>query len=314
MKTALLATLAIVTVTFLGFWIIPILLAKPKPADGARPRRVPNGLDLVVGFITNFFDTLGIGSFATTSAFFKLWGLVQDERIPGTLNVGHTLPSITEAFIYIVVLQVDAVTLILMIAASAVGAWLGAGVVSHWPRRKIQIGMGGTLLAAAAIMVMTQLQWLPGGGDHLGLTGIALAIGIVGNAVLGALMTLGIGLFAPCMMLVSLLGMNPRSAFPIMMGSCAFLMPPGSVRFIRAGSYSLKSALGLTLGGVPAVLLAAFLVKSLPLFMVRWLVVGVVIYTAAMLLRSAIVERQRDLRADAVVTLSISQEGQDSAG
>jgi uncharacterized membrane protein YfcA len=120
----------------------------------------------------------------------------------------------------------------------------------------------------------------------------------VGNAVLGALMTLGIGLYAPCLMLVSLLGMNPRAAFPIMMGSCAFLMPVGSGRFINAHRYNLKSALGLTLGGIPGVLLAAFLVKSLPLTAVRWLVVVVVLYTAAMLLRSAVVERRNRIAAE----------------
>ena len=117
-----------------------------------------------------------------------------------------------------------------------------------------------------------------------------LAIGVIGNFFLGALMTLGIGLYAPCMILVSLLGMDPHAAFPIMMGSCAFLMPVGGIRFVRTGRYHLKAALGLTLGGIPGVLIAAFLVKSLPLDAVRWLVVIVVIYTASILLRSAFVK------------------------
>jgi uncharacterized membrane protein YfcA len=298
MKTALLIALTIITAGYVVFWIRGILAAKRRSPEVVRGGIMPGWRDAGIGCVTNFLDTLGIGSFATTSAFFKLWGLVKDEQIPGTLNVGHTLPSVTEAFIYIVVVQVDVVTLILMIAASMIGAFLGAGVVSRWSRRKIQIGMGGTLLAAAIIMVMTQLQWLPGGGERLGLTGGLLIAAVVGNAVLGALMTLGIGLYAPCLMLVSLLGMNPRAAFPIMMGSCAFLMPVGSGRFINAHRYNLKSALGLTLGGIPGVLLAAFLVKSLPLTAVRWLVVVVVLYTAAMLLRSAVVERRNRIAAE----------------
>jgi hypothetical protein len=122
--------------------------------------------------------------------------------------------------------------------------------------------------------------------DTLGI-GARLALGLAGNFALGALMTLGIGLYAPCLILVSLLGMSPVTAFPIMMGSCAFLMPVGSVRFLRAGSYDLRAAIGLTVGGIPAVLIAAYLVKSLPLDAVRWLVVVVVIYTAGMMLRSA---------------------------
>jgi uncharacterized membrane protein YfcA len=80
-----------------------------------------------------------------------------------------------------------------------------------------------------------------------------------------------------------------------MMGSCAFLMPVGSARFVRSGRYNLKSALGLTLGGIPGVLLATYLVKSLPLRAVNWLVVGVVVYTAAMMLRSAQKERRRSM-------------------
>ena len=290
MKAALFVALAIVTAIFTIIWIMAILAARRERQLEEGTHRL-GALDTALGFVTNFFDTLGIGSFATTSAFFKVWGLVRDEQIPGTLNIGHTLPSILQAFIYIAVVQVDVPTLILMIAASVAGAWLGAGVVSHWPRWKIQVGMGSALFAAAIIMAMSQLQWLPGGGTLLGLTGTRLAIAVACNMILGAFMTIGIGLYAPCMMLVSLLGMNPRAAFPIMMGSCAFLMPVGSMQFIRARRYNLKSALGLTLGGVPGVLLAAFLVKSLPLTAVRWLVVAVVIYTAAMMLRSAAMEQ-----------------------
>src|SRR5512132_3117179 len=129
------------------------------------------------------------------------------------------------------------VTLFALIAAAVLGAWLGAGVVASWPRRKVQIGMGAALLGAAALMLMTQLNLFPGGGDALGVRGTRLLIGIAVNFVLGALMSLGIGLYAPCMILISLLGMNPTAAFPIMMGSCAFLMPMAAARFVRAGRY-----------------------------------------------------------------------------
>ncbi len=240
-----------------------------------------------IGAVTNFFDTLGIGSFATTTSFFKLWKLVDDRVIPGTLNIGHTLPTIVQAFIYIAIVKVDVVTLVLMIAAAVAGAWLGAGVVAGWSRTKVQIGMGFCLLGAAGLMLASQLEIVPGGGEALALTGARLALGLVGNFVLGALMTLGIGLYGPCLILVSLLGMAPASAFPIMMGACAFLMPVASARFTKAESFDPKASLGLALGGVPAVLAAAYLVKSLPLGAVRWLVVVVVVYTAISLLLSA---------------------------
>jgi uncharacterized membrane protein YfcA len=283
MKNVLFIGLAVFTLGYLFVWI--------QQARRARVSGKPGPLDIGIGFFTNFLDTLGVGSFATTSSIFKLGGLVRDEEIPGTLNVGHTFPTITEAFIYMALVQVDVTTLVSMIAAATLGAWLGAGVVSHWPRRNVQVGMGSVLLATAAVIAMRQLQWMPGGGQAMGLTGTKLILGLAGNALLGALMTLGIGLFAPCMILIALLGMNPLTAFPIMMGSCAFLMPVGSARFVRAGSYNLKAALGLAIGGVPGVLLAAYIVKSLPLTAVNWLVVCVVTYTAAMMLRSARRER-----------------------
>ncbi|MCA1649638.1 MAG: sulfite exporter TauE/SafE family protein, partial [Acidobacteria bacterium] len=211
--------------------------------------------------------------------------------IPGTLNAGHTLPTIAQAFFFTSVIPVDVLTLISMIAAAVLGAWLGAGVVARWSRRRVQIGMGMALLAAAVFMLMRQLDLFPPGSAEIGVRGVKLAIAVGGNFVLGALMTLGIGLYAPCMILVSLLGMSERTAFPIMMGSCAFLMPVGSLRFIRERSYSLRSALGLAIGGIPGVLVAVYIVKSLPLYAVRWLVIAVVLYTAVTMLVSGLGEK-----------------------
>jgi uncharacterized membrane protein YfcA len=189
---------------------------------------------------------------------------------------------------------VDFLTLISLIVMSILGAWLGAGVVCRWSRRKIQIGMGLALLAAALLFTMANLQLMPGGGEALALRGSRMAVGLIGNFLLGALMTLGIGLYAPCLIMISLLGMDPRAAFPIMMGSCAFLMPIASMRFILSGAYSIRPALGLAIGGVPAVLLAAFIVKSLPLTALRALVTIVVLYAAIMMLRAAWRERKHD--------------------
>ncbi len=247
----------------------------------------PSPLQTTIGFVTAFFDTLGIGSFATTTAAYKLRKLVPVKLIPGTLNVGHTLPTIAQAFIFTKLVPVESKTLVLMIAAAVVGSWLGAGVVVHWPRRKIQIGMALALLGAALLMLMTALKWFPAGGDTLGLGGAKLAIGLGGNFVLGALMMLGIGLYAPCMILIYLLGMNPLAAFPIMMGSCAFLMPVSSVRFVGTHTYHRQAALGLALGGLPAAIIAGLWVPSMSLDYVRWLVVFVVVYTALHMLMTA---------------------------
>ena len=284
-KQALLAALVVVAAVFTVFWVI---VARRHREE--RPGR-PTLLDLAIGFVTNFFDTLGIGSFATTTAMYRLWHLVPDQKIPGTLNVGHAWPTFVQAFIYIQIVNVQFNTLVLLILAAVAGSWIGAGIVSGLPRRKIQVGMGFALLVAAVLMVMRALDRNPVGGEALLLSGSKLQLAIAINIFLGALMTLGIGAYAPIMIMVSLMGMNPTAAYPIMMGSCAFLMPTASVQFIRREKYSLRAALGLALGGIPAVLIAAYIVRSLPLNYVRWLVVVVVVYTGVTMLRSALSER-----------------------
>lgn len=253
------------------------------PTTGIRP----GAIDIAIGFVANFFDTLGVSSFASTTAAFKLSGRVADEEIPGTLNVGHALPTIAQALIFIAIVAVEPATLVGMIVAAVAGAWLGVGFVARLPRRVIQIGMGIALLCASALFLVTLFGFMPGGGVAEGLHGAKLALAIGASFVLGALMMLGVGLYAPCLILVSLLGMNPLVAFPIMMGSCAFLMPVGGARFVASGRYNLRAALGLAIGGIPAVLIAAYLVQSLPLDWLRWLVIVVATYAAISMLWSA---------------------------
>jgi len=278
---ALLAALVVLTAWYLWRWIA----IERRHADGGSRR--PRTVDVIIGFVTDFFDALGIGDFAPTTAAFKFWRRVADEEIPGTLNAGHALPTIVEALVFIAAVMVDPLTLVTMIAAAVAGAWWGAGIVSRLPTRAVRIGMGVALLAAAALLLTAILGWVPAGGEANGLTGARLLFAIGVNLVLGALMTIGVGLYAPCLILVSLLGMNPLAAFPIMMGSCAFLMPVSAVRFIERRRYNMRAALSLTLGGIPAVLIAAFLVKALPLDWLRRLVLVVVLYAAVLMLLSA---------------------------
>jgi uncharacterized membrane protein YfcA len=240
-----------------------------------------------IGFVVNFLDTLGIGSFAITTAALKNFKLTSDKKIPGTLNVSCTIPIVIQALVFITVIKVDTVTLVSMIAAAVLGSILGVGIVAKLDEKKIQIGMGIALMVVAFIMTAGQLGLFPVGGEAVGLTGAKLIIAIVCNFVLGALMTLGIGLYAPCMALVFALGLSPAAAFPIMMGSCAFLMPVASTRFVKEEAHDRKASMAIATFGSVGVLIAAFIVKSLPLDMLKWTVIVVVLFTSVMMFKSA---------------------------
>ena len=285
--TLVLAGGVLLAIAFISAW--HRLDRRAEAQAGGRQAGRPTFGAVVLGAVTNFFDTLGIGSFASTTAYLKFRRLVSDELIPGTLNVGHALPTIAQAVIFTTAVAVAPLTLVSMVVAAVAGAYLGAGIVAQLPRRGVQLGMGIALIVAAGLFTMKIVGVLPPGGAALGLTGGLLVFAVAANFVLGALMSLGIGLYAPCLILVSLLGMNPIAAFPIMMASCACLMPVGSLAFIRERKYDRRTAIGLALGGIPGVLVAAFIVRSLPLEWLYWLVVVVVLYAAVLMLRSALV-------------------------
>ncbi|MGE0130727.1 MAG: TSUP family transporter [Blastocatellales bacterium] len=284
LKLALLIALGIMSAIYIFWWW-----------RNTRERRAgaPSLVQMAIGFGANFFDTLGIGSFATTTTAYKLLGIVRDEFIPGTMLAGHTLPVMAQAFIFMTVVKVDPLLLVLAILAMSLGGWFGAGVVSRLPRRLIQIGMGVALLLAAWSLLMSQFGLFPAGGAASSLSFGRMSFAVVMYFVFGVLCTLGIGHYAPSLVLFSLLGMNPQAAFPVMAGAGAFAGVGASIRFLSKQSCDQRAALGLTLGGIPAVLLAAFVVKSLPLDVLRWLVVVVIVYTAVMMLRAAYAERER---------------------
>jgi uncharacterized membrane protein YfcA len=242
---------------------------------------------IVLGAVTNFFDTLGIGSYAPTTAWLRLRRLTPDNRIPAMLTVGHCIPSLIQALIFIQIVKVDPILLAGCIGSAVLGAFVGVRFVVRAPVRLVQTMVGIALTLAAVAFAMTNLKLMPGGGTALSLPMAELLPVFAAHFVMGALMTFGIGLYAPSLVLLSLLGLNPVAAFPIMMGSCAFLMPVAGVRFLKSQRIDLRVATGIALGGVPAVLVAAFLVKSLPLGTLRWGVVVVVLYAATQLLWSA---------------------------
>ena len=281
MKAFIWITLAVMTIGYSIVFIRDFLAHKKKlePVSWIKAG--------IIGFVVNFFDVLGIGAFAPQTALLKFTKQTEDKVLPGTLNVANTLPVLIQAIIFITVIKVDPLTLVCMLIAAAAGAILGAGIVSKLSENIIRLTMGLALLITAGFMIAGKLDWIQGGGTALGLSNGKLLVAVMVNFVLGALMTAGIGLYAPCMALVYALGLSPQVAFPIMMGSCAFLMPPASIRFIKEGAYNRKAAMAMAIPGIFAVLIAAFIVKSLPLDTLRWLVIMVILYTSAVMLKSA---------------------------
>ena len=269
-------------------------------------RATPTFEAVVLGAVTNFFDTLGIGSFAPTTAWFKFRKMVPDRLIPPTVLVGQGLPTMTEAIIFLVLLgvAVDPVLLVGCMMAVFLGGVLGAPLVAKTRVWMIQLVVSVALIAAAALYIATNLHLMPGGGTATGLPITLTIIAIVANFIFGVLLNYGVGNYAPTLVMLSLMGMDPRLCFPIMAGGAALAVAGAGARHIGIGQINLRIVLGMTLGGIPAVLVAAFIVKSMPLEMLRWMVIVVVVYAAVIMLRAALIGRREHAAEAAIAPLT----------
>ena len=298
MLTALLIPLGLATLLYAA------TLIRSAIVRGALAVR---GEAVALGAVTNFFDTLGIGSFAPTMAWFKVRRLVPDRLIPPTMLVAHTLPTMTQAVIFLILLgvAVDPVLLVGCVAAVLMGGLLGAPLVARARVWIVQAAVGAALVVAGAIYALTNLDLMPGGGTAAALPPALLVAAIAANFVLGILLNFGIGNYAPTLVMLSLMGMDPRLCFPIMAAGAAVTMAGASVRHISLGEIDLRTTLGIALGGIPAVLVAAFIVKAMPLEMLRWLVIVVVLYAAAVMLRAAAAGRRAPPEDDEAAPMAL---------
>lgn len=275
MVQALLALLGALLVYYLFYFIRDLAGSRGNWGKG---NWIVSG---IIGFITDFLDTLGIGSFAPTTMLLEVTKQLENDRqLPGVLNVGHAIPVLMEAFIFITVVDVQPLTLFALVLAAIAGSFIGSKFVTKLPERKVQFFMGWALIVTAILMALRQagmLDLLGQGNTATGLTGIPLIIGVIGNFVLGSLMTIGVGLYAPCMAMVYMLGLSPLVAFPIMMASCAGLMPVASANFIKTGDYARKVSVAITLGGIIGVIVAAKFVTGLDLEVLTWIIIVVII-------------------------------------
>ena len=280
---------ALLTILWIYTGLFLLLLTKDIVKHRKSMEKNPITGNILISIIANFFDTLGIGSFASATSAWKLTGTNSDDLIPGTLNVAFAVPTAVEATIFIHRIEMDIPTLVLMIAASVIGASIGARLILRLNILKIRLVMGAALLAVAAITLCKINAVGPFGiiGTAKSLNGNMLLAAILGNLCLGALMPAGIGLYAPCMALILLLGMSADAAFPVMMGSCAFLMPSAGISFIKEGKYHRKSAIPMALGGTVGVLAAGLIVTALPLTLMTYLVCLIMVVCAIMFFHDA---------------------------
>jgi membrane protein len=281
-QTILLAVLAILTVIYLIVFVLDLIKHKNDFEKGTNFIVMS-----VIGFVINFFDVFGIGSFATGTALMKAFKQTDDRLIPGTLNVCFCIPVAIESFLFINGVEVEPVTLASMIVAAVVGAYLGAGVVAKLPTKVIRLLMGTALIVIGIVIIIQMMGLIPSSGVATGLSGIKLVIGIAANFILGALMTAGVGMYAPCLALVCLLGINPMIAFPIMMGSSAYLMPVASLKFIKEGAYNRKASLAIAIFGIFGVFIGYRFIKMLNLNALKFIIIIVMAYSAVSLFYSA---------------------------
>ncbi|MGY3748504.1 sulfite exporter TauE/SafE family protein [Vagococcus acidifermentans] len=289
-STIILGGLGLLLLYFV-FYLVRDLIAHRDSLKLAE-NKVKLVIAFFIGIFTDFLDTLGVGSFAPTAMLLDMTkNMEHDRQLPGTLNVAHTIPVMLEAFIFIAVVKVEPMTLFSLIVAAIVGSWVGSRTVSKMPEKKIQFYMGIALIVTAVLMGLRQqgmLDALGAGNEALGLEGGKLVIGIVGNFIFGALMTIGVGLYAPCMAMVYMLGMSPLVAFPIMMASCAGLMPVASAEFIKSDNYSRINTIGIIFGGIIGVIIAAYFVTNLNMDILVWIIIAVVIWSGIIYIRKGL--------------------------
>lgn len=276
------ATTLLIIIMWIFAGIFLIILFKDLIAHRKELDKTKLAYNSLVGMVSNFFDTLGIGSFAIATSAWKFNKSIPDNLIPGTLNVAFGIPTCVEATLTMTKIEVDPKTLVLMMLSAIIGSIIGAKIISKMDIMKIRLVMGIALIIVAIVTLCKINKIGPFGiiGTASGLSGTMLAIGVIGNFILGIFMTAGIGLYAPCMALVLLLGMNADIAFPIMMGSCAFLCPACGITFIREGTYHRGATLPMIITSIIGVLIAGFIITSLPLTLLTYLVCVVMVICA----------------------------------
>lgn len=280
----------------LAVWVVALIWLRAR--ETGEPIR-PIGEVIAVMSLIWFFDTLGIGSFAPSTAYYKLRKLVPAHLIPSTLLVASTAPGPLQGALFIGTIEVDPLLLLLCIGAAMLGALSGVKLVKKIPAEKVRVAMAVGLLLAAIAMTAGNLHMMPAGGAAKSLPPMEMAVAAFASFVFASLMNLGIGFYAPTLITLSLLGLDPQAAFPIMMGAVTCLCPAAAIPLLKRREINLRLVTSTALGAIPGILIAAYLVSSLPITALRWVVVAVVLYAGATLLNGERAARREGYAATA---------------
>jgi hypothetical protein len=204
-----------------------------------------------------------------------------------------------ESIIFLILLgvRVDPVLLFGGAMATFAGGVVGAPLVVRSRAWIVQMTVAIGLALAGIAFVLAITGNLPAGGTASGLPMGLTIIAIAASFVFGLLANFGVGNYAPTLAMLSLMGMDPHYCFPIMASGASLMGAGSSVRFVKMPEIDLRIVVGLTLGGIPAVLVAALIVKSMNVDVLRYVITVVVFYTAAVMARAAI-KGHREHRAE----------------
>ena len=276
----ILILVVIVNGTFAVVFLNDLLKRKVEVAKDFFENMGRTAIQAVVAGVTFFLSTFGISDFAISTVIYRQFKWVEDARLPGTLNTQCVVPVALMALAYISTISVDLTTLVLCIGAQVAGAYIGPRFVVRMNVDIIKRFIAAGLLVAAASLLLGKFGLLPSGGTETGLQGGKLVLATVLSFVYGALNNVGIGSYALTMATVYALGLNPNVAFPIMMGGCTFSVPVGSMQFVKFDAYSRQMTLLTSTVGLIGVVIAVYIVKSLDVSMLQWVVAAVIIIAA----------------------------------
>lgn len=274
---------SIVLVSFVVFGMLVAASRKMKSNKLDTPKKIKLAF---TGFIANLADTMGIGSFAVVTALDKIWHLLDDKKLPGTLNSHGILPAMLQALFFLQIVKMDITTLVTLIIGSSIGGFVGGTVVSRLNKQAVRLAMSLGYLGIAFLIFFRQMNWLPLGGEALSLEGNKLIIAFVAMFVVGTLPAIGVGLYAPTQAILFLLGMSPIVAFPIMTSAGALQQPLTALAFIMRRQFASKETIILSFAGIVGVLVAAPWVTSANPQTLRWLLLAIVLLNSKMLWNS----------------------------